>query len=85
MAENVGNAAKTIANKHGLLFGLCGALARRKILSENPCVHTKLPRVVRAEMCFLEPDEFAALLAALPEQWRLLAESSSPREHGGVR
>ncbi|KZM68556.1 tyrosine-type recombinase/integrase [Nocardia terpenica] len=74
LAENVGNAAKTIANKHGVLFQLCKALVRRKLLPENPCAHTKLPRVVQTEMAFLEPDEFAALLAALPERWRLLVE-----------
>ncbi|ATL65177.1 tyrosine-type recombinase/integrase [Nocardia terpenica] len=74
LAENVGNAAKTIANKHGVLFQLCKQLARRKLLPENPCQHTKLPRVVGTEMCFLEPDEFAAFLAALPERWRLLVE-----------
>ncbi|MBF6062638.1 site-specific integrase [Nocardia terpenica] len=74
LAENVGNAAKTIANKHGVLFQLCKALVRRKLLTENPCQHTKLPRVVATEMCFLEPDEFAALLAALPQRWRLLVE-----------
>ncbi|MFI5783434.1 tyrosine-type recombinase/integrase [Nocardia sp. NPDC051570] len=74
LAENVGNAAKTIANKHGVLFQLCKALVRRKLLTENPCAHTKLPRVVQTEMAFLEPDEFAALLAALPERWRLLVE-----------
>ncbi|MGY2061313.1 tyrosine-type recombinase/integrase, partial [Nocardia gipuzkoensis] len=74
LAENVGNAAKTIANKHGVLFQLCKALVRRKLLTENPCQHTKLPRVVQTEMAFLEPDEFAALLAALPERWRLLVE-----------
>ncbi|MFI5783554.1 hypothetical protein [Nocardia sp. NPDC051570] len=48
--------------------------SRRKLLTENPCAHTKLPRVVQTEMHFLEPDEFAALPAALPERWRLLVE-----------
>ncbi|MFX0573041.1 tyrosine-type recombinase/integrase [Nocardia nepalensis] len=74
LAENIGNAAKTIANKHGVLFGILKKLARRGVIPSNPCEQTELPRVVRAEMCHLEPEEFAALLRALPERWRLLVE-----------
>ncbi|WP_069165745.1 tyrosine-type recombinase/integrase [Nocardia altamirensis] len=74
LAENVGNAAKTIANKHGALFQILKRLARRGVIPSNPCEQTKLPRVVAKEMCHLEPEEFAALLAALPARWRLLVE-----------
>ncbi|MGV9742889.1 tyrosine-type recombinase/integrase [Nocardia farcinica] len=66
----VGNSPKTIANKHGYLFGLMDWLRRRGAIAKNPCEATNLPRVHQAEMTFLEPDEYAALEAALPEQWR---------------
>lgn len=66
------NAPKTIANKHGFLFALFASLHKAGTIPTNPCADTKLPRVDQAEMCFLEPDEYAALEAALPEEWRLL-------------
>ncbi|MBF6298197.1 site-specific integrase [Nocardia amamiensis] len=72
LSRVVGNAPKTVANKHGYLFGLMDSLRRQGIITKNPCEGTKLPRVDQAEMTFLEPDEFAALEEALPEQWRLL-------------
>ncbi|WP_405159473.1 M12 family metallopeptidase [Nocardia sp. NBC_01499] len=61
LAENVGNAAKTIANKHGVLFGILKKLARRGVIPSNPCEQTELPRVVRAEMDHLEPENFSSV------------------------
>ncbi|MBF6129018.1 hypothetical protein [Nocardia brasiliensis] len=39
-AENVGNAAETIANKHGVLFGILERLARRGVTPSNSCEQT---------------------------------------------
>ena len=65
---------KTVANKHGYLFGaLAGAVARGHLKS-NPCDDTRLPRWDRAEMCFLEPDEYQILRAAITEHWRPLVD-----------
>ncbi|MFI6043307.1 hypothetical protein ACIA8C_16855 [Nocardia sp. NPDC051321] len=84
LAENVGNAAKTIANKHGVLFRILEKLACRGVIPSNPCEQTELPRVVRAEMNHLEPGEFAALLAALPERWRH-PHAQPARRAGAIR
>ncbi|WP_083868509.1 tyrosine-type recombinase/integrase [Nocardia niigatensis] len=70
----VGNSAKTIANKHGFLFALCASLVKKSILTTNPCTDTQLPEITAAEMCFLDADEFAALWQEIPERWRLLVK-----------
>nr|WTA71304.1 site-specific integrase [Micromonospora sp. NBC_00855] len=69
-----GQSPKTIANKHGFLFGLMDWLFQRGKIPSNPCANSKLPRVDMAEMIFLEPEEFAALHAALPRRWRLFVK-----------
>lgn len=71
---NKGQSAKTIANKHGYLFGLMEWLFKRGKIPANPCADSKLPRVDQAEMVFLEVEEFAALYDALPRRWRLFVK-----------
>ncbi|MGW4718240.1 tyrosine-type recombinase/integrase [Nocardia sp. NPDC004260] len=68
------NSAKTIANKHGFLYALMEALRKAGTIPTNPCADTQLPRVDRAEMTFLEIDEFEALYEALPKRWQLLVK-----------
>ncbi|MEU6582729.1 site-specific integrase [Nocardia sp. NPDC046763] len=70
----VGNSAKTIANKHGFAFAFCASLVKKSILTTNPCTDTQLPETTAAEMCFLDADEFAALYREIPERWRLLVK-----------
>lgn len=40
LSENVGNAAETIANNHGVLFGILESLARRGVMPSNSCEQT---------------------------------------------
>lgn len=65
-------APKTIANKHGFLSGALAAAVRAKKIPANPAVGTRLPTGERKEMVFLTREEFARLLAEVPEQWRPL-------------
>ncbi|WP_282775841.1 site-specific integrase [Nocardia sp. CC201C] len=74
LAREKKNSAKTIANKHGYLCGLMKWLCKKGHIEKNPCLETRLPDIDQAEMTFLESDEVAALLAALPQQWRLLVK-----------
>lgn len=69
-----GQSPKTIANKHGFLFGLMEWLFRKGKIPANPCADSKLPRVDLAEMVFLEVEEFGALHDALPRRWRLFVK-----------
>lgn len=68
------NSPKTIANKHGFLYGLMESLRIEGVIETNPCQRTKLPRVDMAEMCFLEVDEFEVLHDTLPARWRLFVK-----------
>ncbi|MFI6374773.1 tyrosine-type recombinase/integrase [Streptomyces sp. NPDC050546] len=58
-------ARKTIANLHGLLFGILQSAvdADPALRDSNPCAHSKLPKGNDAEddEVFLEPEEFALL------------------------
>ena len=65
-------AAKSIANRHGLLFCVFQAAVDRAVplRGDNPCKGTTLPRTddgIEEEMCFLEHDEYARISACLRE------------------
>jgi len=65
---------KTVQNKHGYLAGALAAAVERGHLQSNPCESVRLPRWDRQEMCFLEPDEYQILRAAVTEYWRPLLD-----------
>jgi len=65
--------AKTVANKHGFLAGALNA-AVPKHIPANPCIGIRLPREEVPEAVFLTEEQFAKLLAAVTEPWRLLVE-----------
>lgn len=60
--ERAGLAGKTIANRHGFLYGCLEAAVKAGIIGTNPCKSTRLPTTERAEMVFLDQAEFATLL-----------------------
>ncbi|MFE3081756.1 tyrosine-type recombinase/integrase [Nocardia tengchongensis] len=70
LEQVVGNASKTIANKHGFLYAFMASLTKSGVIAGNPCENTKLPRVDQAEMVFLEGEEFAALIDQIPGPWK---------------
>ena len=57
-----GAQAKTIANKHGLLFAIMRLAVIEEVITRNPCEGTRLPSTERREMVFLTPPEFDVLL-----------------------
>lgn len=77
---DAGTSPKTIANYHGLLYGICGHAVRKGLLAANPCALTRLPKVSAFDAdgqplaCFLEPAEFTlvaeAMCAAGAYHWR---------------
>lgn len=70
LEQVVGNAGKTIANKHGFLFAFMASLVKSETITANPCADTTLPPVDQAEMVFLEEEEFAALIDEIPRPWK---------------
>lgn len=73
--EAIGNAAKTIRNKHGFLSAALGR-AVPEYLAANPAAGRRLPRGSGDddEMRMLTREEYAALLEATTEPWRPLLE-----------
>jgi integrase len=69
-----GAKAKTIANKHALLSAALAAAVEAHDIPSNPAAGTGLYRDERTENVFLERDEFARLIAEIPETWRPLVE-----------
>lgn len=67
--EMDGEAGKTIANKHGFLSATLRTAVKRRLLPFNPCEDTRLPPR-HYEPCFLEPEEFDVLYAAVPLRWQ---------------
>jgi len=46
------------------------------VVTFNPCAHTELPKVVKKKARALTPEEYAAILTALPAQHRLMVETA---------
>ncbi|MFD6399003.1 hypothetical protein [Nocardia sp. NPDC060249] len=73
LANELGNAPKTIANIHGLLCEATGSAARHRpapLIPWNPCAETKLPKRIAREVDHLNKDEFELVDALLTEFWR---------------
>lgn len=72
--EHAGASPKTIGNKHGFLSGCLATAVTAGRIPSNPAAGTRLPRGEGAEMVFLTREEFAILLAEIPEPWRPLTQ-----------
>ena len=46
-----------------------------RVVTFNPCAHTELPKRVKKKTRTLTPEEYAAILAALPQQHQLMVET----------
>ena len=47
-----------------------------RVVTFNPCAHTELPKRVKKKSRTLTPEEYDAILAALPAQHRLMVETA---------
>jgi integrase len=47
-----------------------------RVVTFNPCAHTELPKVIKKKARTLTPDEYDAILAALPAHHRLMVETA---------
>ena len=50
--------------------------ARDQMILMNPCAQTELPKIIVRRTQTLTPDEFARLIAAIPERHRLLVATA---------
>ena len=61
---------------HTMLHSVFERALRDRVITFNPCAHTELPKAVKKQARTLTPTEYAAILAALPAQHRLMIETA---------
>ena len=74
-AEN-GLSAASVGKYHTMLSSVFERALWDRVVTFNPCAHTELPKRVKKKTRTLTPDEYAAILAALPAQHRLMVETA---------
>ncbi len=57
---------RSVVKYHTLLHAIFVMAVEHRVVAYNPCSHTRLPKVVKKPKRIITPDEFDALLAALP-------------------
>lgn len=73
----VGNAPKTIINKHGFVSAGMAAAARHRpepLIPANPCAHTRLPSAYGRRREFFTPAEYELFEALLYPKYRAMFE-----------
>ncbi len=68
--ETAGQGAKTIANKHGFLWGAFERARLKGHVPANPCTGTRLPRSETEPMVFLTHEEYARFRRYFTPKWQ---------------
>ena len=71
-----GLSPRSIRKYHTMLHSIFKRAVRDQLIVVNPCEHTELPKVIARKTRTLTPDEFDALIHAIPEQHRLMVETA---------
>jgi integrase len=71
-----GLSAASVRKYHTMLSSVFERALRDRVVTFNPCAHTELPKVIKKNTRTLTPEEYLAILAALPAQHRLLVETA---------
>ncbi len=69
-AVEQGLSPRSIVKYHVMLHSLFARAVRDRLIAFNPCADTELPKVVTKKIRTLTPEEFAALLAEVPERFQ---------------
>jgi len=75
-ATENGLSAASVGKYHTMLHSIFQRALRDRVVTFNPCEHTELPKRVKKTNRTLTPEEYDALLAALPSQYRLMVETA---------
>jgi integrase len=70
-----GLSPRSIRKYHVMLSSIFARAVKDRILVHNPCDHTELPKIITRRARTLTPDEYTRLLAAIPDQHRLMVET----------
>jgi integrase len=71
-----GLSAASVRKYHTMLHSVFERAQRDQVVTFNPCAHTELPKVIKRKARTLTPEEYVAILAALPTQHRLMVETA---------
>ena len=75
-ATEHGLSAASVRKYHTMLASVFERALVDRVVTFNPCAHTELPKVIKKKARTLTPDEYDAILAALPAQHRLMVETA---------
>ncbi len=75
-ARASGLSPRSIAKYHTMLHSIFKRAVRDQLIVVNPCEYTELPKVIVRKSRTLTPEEFDALIRAVPEQHRLMVETA---------
>ncbi|MEP6814433.1 MAG: site-specific integrase [Marmoricola sp.] len=75
-ATQNGLSAASVGKYHTMLASVFERALIDRVVTFNPCAHTELPKKVKRKTRTLTPDEYDAILAALPTQHRLMVETA---------
>ena len=74
--DGSGLSAASVRKYHTMLHSVFERAQRDQVVTFNPCAHTELPKVIKRKARTLTPEEYAAILASLPSQHRLMVETA---------
>jgi integrase len=74
-ATTDGLSPRSVRKYHVLLHSIFERAVRDQLILTNPCAHTELPKIIARRTRTLTPEEFARLLAAVPESHRLMVST----------
>jgi integrase len=72
LAVEQGLSPCSISKYHVMLHAVFARAVRDRILAFNPCEATELPKIVTKKSRILTPEEFASVLAAVPDRFKVL-------------
>src|SRR3954447_25646563 len=75
-ATENGLSPASVRKYHTMLQSVVERALVDRVVTFNPCAHTELPKVIKKKARTLTPDEYDAVLAALPAQHRLMVETA---------
>jgi integrase len=75
-ATENGLSAASVRKYHTMLHSVFERAQRDRVVTFNPCAHTELPKVIKKKARTLTPEEYVAILTALPAQHRLMVETA---------
>ncbi len=75
-ATDNGLSAASVDKYHSMLASVFERALVDRVVTFNPCAHTELPKRVKKKTRTLTPEEYDAILAALPAEHRLMVETA---------